>query len=324
MGADEGPRKVTYRAGARDAGKRLDLFLKEKIPRMSRERVKEVIRQRVEVRGRGGVRPSTELAPGDEVVVTLPETDRAGSLTDHDPAPQIPVLHRDAEVLAVSKPAGLLVHGTTSSQGPTLLGLLKEAYPGDLHLVHRLDRETSGVVVLGRSAAAGRFLSEAFAGGQVSKRYLAVVFGEVGKEEGVIDLPLGPAPESAVHIKQGVNRRAGREAVTAYRVARRLAGFTLLEVSPRTGRRHQIRAHLQAAGHPVVGDKLYGPRESHHIRFRIHGFDRRMREDLVAERHLLHAWRMEIPHPSRREALALEAPLPGDMASFLEIHRSRS
>jgi 23S rRNA pseudouridine1911/1915/1917 synthase len=320
MASEREPLRVTYRAAARDAGRRLDLFLKEKIPRMSRERVKQAIRTRVSIAGRPSPRPSTELATGDEVIVTMARTESAGQ--GALPPPAVSILHEDADLLAVDKPAGLLVHGTSSSKGPTLLGILAERIGGDLHLVHRLDRDTSGVVVLARNPEAGRTISEAFAGGRVRKRYLAIVFGEVSDDRGAIDLPLGPAAGSAIHIKQGVDDASGRPARTDFRVLERFGDFTLLDVAPRTGRRHQIRVHLQAIGHPVVGDRLYGARESHHLRFIAGGFDDRMRRELLAERQLLHAARMEIDHPTGAGRLRIEAPAPADMLLFMEARRA--
>jgi len=301
---------------SRDRGRRLDHFLMERIPRMSRERIKEAIRTRVEVAGRTTARPSTQLAAGDEVIVTWPETEPSAAFAPGE-SPGVPILHSDAALLVVDKPAGLLAHGTSSSKGATLLGALALQGESGLHLVHRLDRETSGVVALGKTREAGRNLSEAFASGRAVKTYVAVVFGEVRDEEGEIDLPLGAARGSAVHIKQGIDPIAGKPARTRYRVLERIPGFTLLELRPRTGRRHQLRVHLQAAGHSIVGDKLYGTRESHHPRFITSGFDAKMRRELLAERQLLHALRLEIPHPIDGRPIAFEAPLPADIEAFL-------
>ncbi len=336
MSSKSEPRKIRWNVTSRDRGKRLDHFLKERIPRMSRERIKDAIRTRVEVAGRARVRPSTLLTTGDEVIVAWPEMSDApvfaGEVGSGSPAPEgvsgsgapagfaggISILHCDESLLVVDKPAGLLAHGTSSSKGPTLLGALAHQGHAGVHLVHRLDRETSGVMALGRTREAGRSLSEIFASGRAAKTYVAVVFGEVAGDEGVIDLPLGAARGSAVHIKQGVDALEGRRARTDFRVVKRIPGFTLLELRPRTGRRHQIRVHLQAAGHPVVGDKLYGPRESHHLRFLERGFDERMRRDLLAERQLLHALRLEIPHPADGSPMTFEAPIPGDIAGFIK------
>jgi 23S rRNA pseudouridine1911/1915/1917 synthase len=304
-------RRITYSATVRDRGKRLDLFLKERIPRMSRERIKEAIRTRVEVAGRGTVRPATELNDGDRVIVTYPNPGDVGA------ADPVPILFEDPHLLAVDKPSGLLVHGTASSRGPDLLSRLTAAGGPPLHLVHRLDRETSGVLVLGKTVPAARALSELFAARGARKTYMAVVFGAVRDGAGEIDLPLGRARSSAVHIKQGVDREGGYPARTRYRVLVRLDGFTVLELIPLTGRRHQLRVHLQALGHPVVGDKLYGARESHHLRYLAGGFDDGMRRELLAERQLLHARRLEIPHPVGGRKLDLVSPIPKEIRAFI-------
>jgi 23S rRNA pseudouridine1911/1915/1917 synthase len=312
MPSPEEPRSIVYRVTGRDEGSRLDLFLKERIPRMSREGIKEAIRARVAVAGRERVRPSTALHAGDEVTVTYPEGERAGAI---GAAPQI--LHEDDELLVVDKPAGMLVHATSRSTSLSLLGALRAAGREGLHLVHRLDRETSGLVVLAKGAGAAGILSRAFARGEVEKTYVAIVFGAVPGEEGVVDLPLGRAVRSAVHIKQGIDREGGRAARTEYRVRERLDGFTCLSLRPRTGRRHQIRVHLQAIGHPIVGDKLYAAGEAHHLRHLASGFDERMRRDLLAERQLLHAEAVAFRHPAGGREVRFEAPLPPDMREFL-------
>ena len=324
MGSPPRPREITYRVTGRDQGRRLDLFLKERIPRMSREGIKEAILTRVAIAGRRKARPSTPLRAGDEVIVTWPpEEDARAWEAAPSPSPGPVVIHEDLCLLVVDKPAGMLVHATSSSTRPSLLGVLRSQGHGELHLVHRLDRETSGVVVLARDAASARHLSGAFARGEVEKIYVAVVFGEVEESHGVIDLPLGGAAGSAIHIKQGVDEKAGRSSRTEFSVSERVPGFTVLELRPRTGRRHQLRVHSQAIGHPIVGDKLYAARESHHVRFIERGFDTRMREELLAERQLLHAARITLPHPStgRRETFA--APLPADIEAFISSRRAR-
>ena len=317
MASTTPPRAVTYKAATKDRGVRLDLFLKGRIPRMSREGIKEAIRTRVIVPGREAVRPSTLLREGEEVVVTYAVAEKAapGSF------PDLTILLEDESVLVVDKPAGLRVHATASAPGPSLLGCLASRGE-DLRLVHRLDKETSGVVVLARSREAARALSKAFAAGEVGKTYTGIVFGEIEKGTGLVDLPLGAAKGSAVHIKQAVNTEAGRRAVSEYRVLERFRGFTVVEIRPRTGRRHQIRVHMKAIGHPLVGDKLYGSRESHHLRFLERGMDERMLGELKAERQLLHASRVVFLHPGGTGPVRVEAPLPEDMVRFIAGHRS--
>ncbi|MBI3448025.1 MAG: RluA family pseudouridine synthase [Acidobacteria bacterium] len=298
-------RSLVYRVTERDAGVRLDLFLKERIPKMSREGLKRAIVDRVVVRGRPRARASTALRAGDEVEMTYPPPEASRAVADGAAAPRI--LHDDAAILVADKPAGMLSHATSRSTSLSLLGWLRGAGFGELHLVHRLDRETSGLTVLARTAEAARALSRDFARRAVEKRYLAIVFGEVAAEEGVIDRPIGSARGSAVHVKQGVDEENGRPARTRIRVLERLRGFTFLELHPETGRRHQIRVHLMSIGHPVAGDVLYGARES--------------REAGITGRQLLHAGGIRFRHPASGDAVSFDSPIPPDMEAFLVSRR---
>ena len=304
-----------YVVGERDPSIRLDLFLKEKIPKMSRRRIQDAIGARVEAPGHGRPRPATILRPCNQVIVhPLPAP------IEDEPMLEIPILHLDDDLLVIDKPAGLLVHPSNHTRKGSVTHLLSRRVDGPIHLVHRLDRETSGLLIVARSAPAARYLapqiSRETAG--MEKRYLAVVFGEMRIQEGVIDLPIGPALRSAVFVKRGVNQDDGRAARTDFNVVARGGGFTLVSAALHTGRRHQIRVHLAAIGHAVVGDKLYGPAESHYLRFIRGGFDERMRRELMTERHLLHSERMSFRHPRSERILIFTAGLPHDMKQFLE------
>jgi 23S rRNA pseudouridine1911/1915/1917 synthase len=174
-------------------------------------------------------------------------------------------------------------------------------------------------MVIARHADAARDLSAQMARERegAEKIYKAIVRGAVAVSSGVIDLPIGRAVRSAVYVKRGVNHAEGRGSRTEFTVERRGADFSLLSLRLRTGRRHQIRVHLAAIGHAVVGDKLYGPAESHYLRFISKGFDDLMRAELLAERHLLHAAVLEFRHPAGGRPMRFTAPLPPDMAGFL-------
>ena len=304
-----------YRVGEQSPFIRLDVYLKERIPKLSRTRIQEAIRTRVKVVGRDTAKPSLLLRPGDRVMVMpVPPP------VEPEPGFGVPVLHSDDDLIVIDKPAGVLAHPSNHVRKGSVTYLLSRVFEGPLHLVHRLDRETSGVMVIARSAPTARALSAQMSR-QVdgaTKTYLAIVFGEMAQAEGVVDLPIGPAERSAVYVKRGVNPHAGRASRTAFRVMQRGGGYSLLEVTLATGRRHQIRVHLAAIGHAVVGDKLYGPAESHYLRFIRGGFDERMRAQLLAERHLLHARRLSFAHPRGGAKLDITAPLPADMRDFLE------
>ncbi|HET9481956.1 MAG TPA: RluA family pseudouridine synthase [Candidatus Polarisedimenticolia bacterium] len=306
---------AVYTVGGSEPSIRLDRFLKERIPKLSRRRIQEAIRERVDVEGRGAAKPARRLQPGDTVLVRPSEPP-----DEADPTESVPVLFEDEDLFAIDKPAGLLAHPSNHVRKGSVAWILARDHGGPIHLVHRLDRETSGVMLVARHPAAARALSAQLGRdrGGAAKCYLAVVFGRVAIEEATIDLPIGRALRSAVYVKRGINRQDGRASQTRFRVLDRSGGFSLLRVTLLTGRRHQIRVHLAAAGHAVVGDKLYGPAESHYLRFIRRGFDDRMRRELLAERQLLHAARIDFSHPRDGRPLSQTAPLPADMRDFLE------
>lgn len=303
-----------YLVGARDPSIRLDLFLKERIPRLSRRRIQDAIRSRVRLPGHARPKPATLLRPGDVVIVR-----RADHADEPEPEIALPILHCDDDLIVVDKPAGLLAHPSNHVTKRSVSHLLSRCLDGPCHLVHRLDRETSGVMLVARSTQAARVLSDQISRSDdgVQKSYLAAVFGEMEKTEGIIDLPIGKALRSSVYVKRGINESQGRDARTRFRVETISGGFTLVKAWPLTGRRHQIRVHFAAIGHPVVGDKLYGPTESHYLRFIKGGFDDRMKRELVTERHMLHAAGIAFRHPRDGRPMSLVAPLPDDMLGFL-------
>lgn len=229
------------------------------------------------------------------------------------------VHYADPHLLVLDKPAGVLMHRTHPRPQVSLHEMVRREFrvPGDrIAVVHRLDRETSGLVVLARSAAATAALSAAFERRAVQKGYRAIVHGEVADGEGVIDLPVGRAVGSRVRKKQQVHGAGARPAVTRYRVAARRAGYTLLELRPETGRLHQIRVHLAHLGHPLAGDKLYGPDERWHLRFFEHGWSDEMGAALGLPRHALHASELAFAHPVDSAPLRFTSPLPEDLAAF--------
>ena len=302
---------TVYGVGPRDGGKRLDRFLHERIPGLSRGRIQSAIRDRVTLSWGVKARPATPVRSGGRVEIgwtPLPEVIRDVP---------IPVCARGAGWMAVDKPAGIPVHPVNTVRENSLIRMLRRQEGiASLRLCHRLDRETSGVLLVAENAATARALSTAFERGDVGKEYLALVRGEVEAERGTIDAPLAAARASRVWVR----REAGGEgegAVTDWVVARRLPGRTLLRVFPRTGRRHQIRVHLASIGHPVDGDLLYGRPDADYLGVVSGGEDPRASSGGPL-RQLLHCARLDFPSPSRpggRERV--EAPIPADMAAAL-------
>ncbi len=295
-------------ASEADAGKRLDVFLQEQLPEYSRSRLQDWIKAgRVRVNG-AGERPSSRLRGGEAVEV---EPAALAPLKAYAEDLPLEILYQDAEVIAVNKPAGMVVHAGAGRHSGTLVNALLhhfgslakgggEERPG---IVHRLDRFTSGVLLVARTDAAHRSLAAQFAGRTVEKVYLALVHGRVKGEQGRIEKPISRDP--ARRLRMTARRGEGRSAITEYRVLERFAGFTYLEVRIRTGRTHQIRAHFASIGHPVVGDRLYGaPAQTAGLP--------------PLDRTFLHAHRVRFAHPATGAPVTVESPLAAELAAWMK------
>jgi tRNA pseudouridine32 synthase/23S rRNA pseudouridine746 synthase len=208
----------------------------------------------------------------------------------------IPILLEDDDVVAVAKPEGLAAIPERRANGRSLLETLSGEREEELYVVHRIDKETSGVIVFAKNADMHRWLCRQFEDRTVAKTYLALCHGAIADDRGTVDAPLRQFGSGRV----GVDVERGKSSVTEFEVRRRCGAFTFVACYPRTGRRHQIRVHLYHLGHAIVGDPLYGDRTLQQ------GFGRLM----------LHAWRLSVPLPSGRD-LALEAPLPGSFTRVL-------
>ena len=315
--------------GAPDAGSRLDEFLARRLRWRSRASWRRMIESgRVELLPFknsgppiGRLRAGLRLRTGQEAVVRL-DAAHVGA-PDACDEHELSIVFEDELLLAVSKPPHLSVYPTRRHRGGSLIQRVharqrrrdgEGGYPPTL--CHRIDRETSGLVLFARSRAARACLSDQFERRAVEKTYLALVLGEPPEESGRIEQPLGRVPGSPVEIKIGV-LASGRPAVTRWRVARRLGGRTLLEVTPETGRQHQIRVHLAALGHPLVGDKLYLGGDDFFLRW----LDGEASADELAilglDRHALHAWRLTLDHPASEERITLEAPPAPDLEALI-------
>lgn len=296
----------------RGAGRRLDVFLQLRFPDWSRSTIARYIRSGHVVSDRRGLKPSSTLQEGEVLRVYIP------GIAPLDAAPPMPpVLHEDDWLLALDKPAGLIMHPVGQKWAWGLVGVVRRARPdAAIDLSHRLDRDTSGVVVLTKHPDANRAIKQAFMDRKVGKVYWALVRGVPAWDETVCDAPLGTALASAVMLRQGVNP-AGAPSKTRFKVIHRLEHHALVACKPVTGRTHQIRAHLEHLGFPILGDKLYGQPDDVFLEILDHGVTDRVREVVRFPRHALHARSIAFPHPRTGQILRVRAPLPPDMRAIV-------
>jgi 23S rRNA pseudouridine1911/1915/1917 synthase len=309
--------RVRFTVEANYAGWRLDRYLQEKIRRLSRERVQHLIAHRLEAEGGRRLKPSTRVVPGLSFAL----------LKDAEAEPDAPldfgVVFDDGALVVVDKPAGLPVHPTARYSANTFTSAAKARFPGrKIDPAHRLDRETSGLLACGGAPEWTTRLKRDFAHGKVAKTYLAIAAGAPAADRFAVEAPLALTGASAVRVRMHV-APGGLPSSTEFEVLERRAApdgtkVALLACRPRTGRQHQIRAHLHHAGLPMVGDKIYGPDELIFDRFTKRALTDADRALLRLPRHALHAWRLELLHPRTREPMKLEAPLPEDLRAFWE------
>ncbi|MCB9915831.1 MAG: RluA family pseudouridine synthase [Planctomycetes bacterium] len=318
---DEDVEILSFRVPRELDGARLDAALVARCAGRSRSRLAAAIKAgAASVDGVVVTKPGTPVAAGAEVCLGLPRA----------PAPPAPeearraldVLYEDEHLVVVNKPAGLLTHRTERGGERSLAELARASY-GELPsvqgedrpgVVHRLDRETSGVIVLGRTQAALDELLRQFREREVEKTYQVLVHGEPRFDSDWITAPLGRDPRSADRVAVLDLEEGGRAAETYYEVRERFAGYSHLAAQPKTGRTHQIRVHLTSIGCPVVGDRVYQARRSHAAPAPAGA--------PVARRQLLHAERLALRHPVSGAELVFEAPTPRDLAEWLAALRA--
>lgn len=329
---------LTFRVPNELDGQRLDRFLEWAIPRLSRERARLII-DKCATDASGRRRAPFERVRAKETVLIVRER-----FVEPEAPRTFEVLYEDDAMLVLDKPAGLPVHPSATFHKNTLTAVLRERYPENTpHLAHRLDKETSGIVVCGRPGSDDATLKKQFELRQIEKAYLAIVRGVVEADEGRIALRIGrrikkdapsvhnelsgpEAPrailDTAEHLMMDV-REDGQEAVTQFRVLERAGDRTLVKLWPETGRQHQLRVHLSAIGHPILGDKLYGPdKESAFVEIvEAGGMSDAMRARLGHDRHALHAAELTLSHPRTGERMTFVAPLPPDLLALMEAGR---
>ncbi len=299
---------------AEDTGRRLDVFLTEQMPDWSRSQLQQVIRSGlVKIGGQPASKSGVKLEPGDRITV----------VAKHEPihafAENLPlkIVYEDEDLAVVDKDAGMAVHIGVGTKSGTLVNALLYHLRGGLSavagesrpgIVHRLDKMTSGLILVAKNDAAHRALAEQFKARTVHKHYQTLVHGRVEAEQGKIEASVGRDPVRRARMKVG--GIGPREALTLYRVVRRFHHFTLLDAEPHTGRTHQIRVHFASLHHPVVGDRMYGAP----AKIRVGSQER-----VTLERNFLHAAQIEFAHPRTGEPMSFTSPPPPKLAAFLEL-----
>jgi 23S rRNA pseudouridine1911/1915/1917 synthase len=288
-----------------EARLRLDQFLAKQLPEFSRSRLQQLIRDGFVRLNNSTSRPRQIIRVGDKIELTEPPLEKIETLPERIP---LEILFEDNDLIVINKPAGLVVHPGAGHREHTLVnallnhcstlsGIGGKERPG---IVHRIDKETSGCLVIAKNDAAHRGLSRQFADRTVEKTYLAIVYGKLSKTAGVIEEKIGRHPIDRQRMSATSVR--GRAARTEYRVVRSSERASLVECRLHSGRTHQIRVHLHHLGHPVLGDKVYGTR---------------LAKDFP--RQMLHAWKLGFRHPRTEEWKSFEAPLPDDFAAAIKV-----
>ncbi|UCH52105.1 MAG: RluA family pseudouridine synthase [Chloroflexota bacterium] len=282
---------------------RLDKYLAAEYPELSRSRLQKLIEQGYILVNDCGAKASQKLNFGDKICVVLPPPEQLSLVAEPMP---VDVVYEDDDLLVINKPAGLVVHPSPGHTAHTLVNALLARCPGLLNfgdtmrpgIVHRLDRDTSGLMIIAKSTSAQQNLINQFKARSVSKGYLILVKGKLTPNQGIIDAPLGRDPSNR---KRMAVVAGGRQARTKYRVNKYLGAYTLLDVTIETGRTHQIRVHLSAIGYPVVGDTVYGVRS---------GF---------INRQFVHASRLGFRLPASGEYKEFSCELPPDLKQALRL-----
>jgi 23S rRNA pseudouridine1911/1915/1917 synthase len=282
---------------ANEAKLRLDQFLAKRLPEFSRSRLQQLIRDGFVLLNNSTSRPRQIVRGGDKIELTEPPLEKIEMLPEAIP---LEILFEDDDLIVINKPPGLVVHPGAGHREHTLVNALLHHCAMLSGIVHRLDKETSGCLVVAKNDATHWDLSKQFAARTVEKIYLALVAGKLRKPAGAIEGKIGRHP---VHRKRmSATTLRGRAARTEYRVVRSSARATLIECRLHSGRTHQIRVHLHHLGHAVLGDKIYAPR---------------LAKDFP--RQMLHAWKLGFRHPSTEEWKSFEAPLPDDFAAAIKV-----
>jgi 23S rRNA pseudouridine1911/1915/1917 synthase len=306
----------SFKVDASGSGQRIDKFLTGRIRNISRSYIQNIINQKkINVNGKT-ISKHYRLAKGD--VITIKDIKRTGSAEIEPDKISLNIVYEDTSLAVISKKAGILTHPTPKSKNHTMVNALLYHYKklsklsgrDRAGIVHRLDKNTSGLLVVAKDDATHSLLSDMFKKRLVKKTYTALVWGSFSGENGEIILPIGRSGLDRKKMSISIDR--GREAVTRFEVAEEFGDSALLDIHPETGRTHQIRVHLSYIGHPVIGDEVYGTKQS-----------QKLARDLGLKRQFLHARRLEFAHPVTGKQLKIQDKLAGDLQKCLKVLRRR-
>lgn len=298
-----------FEAAKEEAGIRIDKYLSQQVPDISRSYLQKVIKDGQVTVGGKAVKANYKVAGGDVIEMDLPEAVEPEIEPERIP---LDILYEDADVILINKPKGMVVHPSAGHSSGTLVNALLYHCQGELSgingilrpgIVHRIDKDTTGVLIACKNDRAHNALAEQLKEHTITRWYRAIVCGNVKEEEGMVDAPIGRHPTD--RKRMAVVKQGGKEAVTHYQVLERFGGYTYIECRLETGRTHQIRVHMTSIGHPLLGDEIYGKMKSP---FRLEG-------------QTLHAMVFGFLHPSTGEYMEFQAPLPSYFEHLLKVLR---
>ena len=306
-------------------GRRVDRYLSLRFAAYSRTLIQKLIRQGIVTVNGAPVKPSYDTKKGDVIHVEFPILDEGGSKPEDIP---IVVVYEDEHVLAINKQADIVTHPAPGHSGGTLLnailhhcGPLPDQNSDRPGIVHRLDKDTTGIMLFAKTEAARSNLQQQFEHRKVEKSYTAIVENDPELDADMIDLPIGP--DRHQRLRMSIALANGRSAQTVYRVLERFGDYTLIRCQPRTGRTHQIRVHVTALGHPIASDDLYGATAPVYPSTLNPSIPHTDDEEPLLERQALHATTISFRHPATKAWIELEAPFPDDFTRTLEFLRKR-
>lgn len=314
------PDRLLLTVSEKERPQRIDLYLITKGVRFSRSRLQRLISQGLITINDRSIKPSTKVHPGDHIEVAVPPPTPIEARPEPIP---LNILHEDESLLVINKPAGMVVHPAPGHHQGTLVNALLHylkapsggEYPGGRErpgIVHRLDKDTSGLLVVAKTDEAHRALSQQFKSHTVRKTYRALVLGDLTRGKGRIELAIGRDIWERKKFSQRTKRP--KEAITTYKILERFGQATLLEAYPETGRTHQIRVHMASLNHPVVGDHVYGGKKAAVLTIAT--------EEIRIPRQMLHARSLGFLHPVTGKDLTFTSPIPPDMEEVLEALRT--